>query len=158
MQRNGVVVLVSVALLSAAGIVAAYFFTHKPEPEPGPVDLYEHSRAAEIACLEGGGSWNPNAPVWEPKCEHSEPTTAAPPVEAPSTSDGGGNGGKTIGDLAFGTPEQWVNKNINATEQAKFCLILPQVGYDAALRAWQSGWDAPYPPAKKVFNEILSRC
>jgi hypothetical protein len=49
MQRNGIVVLVSVALLSVAVLVAAYFFTHRPQPEP--VDRYERVHAAEIALV-----------------------------------------------------------------------------------------------------------
>jgi hypothetical protein len=161
MQRNGVVVLVSVALLSVAGIVAAYFFTHKPEPEPEPVDLYEHSRAAEIACLEGGGSWVPGALGGTMTCEHSEPTTAAPPVEAPSTSDGGGSGGKTIQEVAYGTPEQAVNRMFTPAEQAQFCSLAIQAGFDAALRAWMSAWDTPGTTrsyAKEVFMEATSRC
>jgi hypothetical protein len=47
MQRKGVVVLATVALAAVAVIVAAYFFTHKPEPEA--VDLYAHNKAAEIS-------------------------------------------------------------------------------------------------------------
>ena len=157
MQRN-VVVLVSVALLSVAGIVAAYMFTHKPEPDPEPVDLYEHAHAAEIACLEGGGSWVPGGLGWTMICEHSEPTTAAPAVEPPSTSDGGGSGGKTIGDIAYGTAEQVVNKMFNAAEQQEFCLAVYQLGYAPALSAFRRGWDAPWPPAQQVFTEAFSRC
>jgi hypothetical protein len=154
MQRNGIIALVSVAILSVAGIVAAYMFTHKPQPEPEPFDPYEHSRAAEIACLEGGGTWNPNAPVWEPKCEHSEPTTAAPAVEAPSTSGGGGNGGKTIGEVYA---EKWVNKNIGFAEQQTFCAGIAQLGYLAAQHAFTSGFE-PKWLGKTVFAEIYSRC
>jgi hypothetical protein len=88
MQRNGVVILASVALAAVAIIVAAYFVTHKPEAEPKPVDLYKQAHAAEIACLEGGGSWvaGKNAdgqPSLSGYCEHSEPT-AAPVVASPS--------------------------------------------------------------------------
>ena len=50
-RTTGIVVMVSVALLSVAILVAAYMFTHKPEPD--------QSNAARIACYEGGGTWVP---------------------------------------------------------------------------------------------------
>ena len=53
MQRNGIVALVSVALLTVAVLVAAYFFTHRPQPES--VDRYEHVHAAEIALVAPHG-------------------------------------------------------------------------------------------------------
>jgi hypothetical protein len=94
-------------------------------------------------------------------CEHSEPTTAPPAVEPPSTSDGGGSGGRTIGDAlngTWGTAQQVVNHTFSAAEQAKFCSIVFQVGYAPALQAFKRGYDAPYPPAEAVFTEAFSRC
>jgi hypothetical protein len=103
-QRNGIVVLFSVALLSVAGIVAAYFFTHKPEPEPGSVEQrIEQEQAAKIACLEGGGTWTPGD-LGGSICEQSEPTQAGPVVASPSPVAPATNGGTgcfgqiTIGD------------------------------------------------------------
>jgi hypothetical protein len=52
-RTSGIVVLVSVALLSVAGLAAAYFFTHKSESEPP--DLIEQARAAEIAASKAAG-------------------------------------------------------------------------------------------------------
>jgi hypothetical protein len=55
MQRNGVVVLVSVALVAVAGIVAAYLFTHKPQPEPPSAgeEFIQRVHEEKVACLEG---------------------------------------------------------------------------------------------------------
>jgi hypothetical protein len=49
-----IVVLVSVALVAMAGLVAAWLFTHKPEPEP--MTPVQHGKTPEVACLEGGGT------------------------------------------------------------------------------------------------------
>jgi hypothetical protein len=164
MQRNGIVVLGSVALATVAIIVAAYLFTHKPQPEPlsAGEKYIQQAHEERVACLEGGGSWDPNAPLrGEPSCQHSEPTTAAPAVEPPSTSDGGGSGGKTIQELAYGTPEQYVNRQFTPAELAQFCSIAIQAGFDASLRGWMSGWHVPGTSrsyAKEVFMEAASRC
>jgi hypothetical protein len=166
MQRNGIVVLVSVALLSVAGIVAAYLFTHKPQPEPlsAGEKAIQQAHEERVACLEGGGSWDPNAPLrGEPSCQHSEPTTAAPAVEEPSTSDGGGSGGsggRTIGEAlngTWGTAEQVVN-HFTAAERQAFCSLVYQLGYAPALRVFERKWNAPHPPAQEVFDEAVSRC
>jgi hypothetical protein len=146
MQRNGVVLLVSAALVSVAVLVAAYFFTHKPEPSESD-QFWEHQNAAEIACLEGGGTWNRLG-----GCQHSSVASAAPAVEAPSTSDGGGSGGGRL------TVEEYVDQTWSVAEQAGFCVAAQGLGYTAALRQWTHGNPVSYPPPKKVFVELFSRC
>jgi hypothetical protein len=163
MQRNGVVVLVSVALLSVAGIVAAYFFTHEPEPEP--MSAYDRAvqqaHEAKIACIESGGNWTVpvGGTVGSGTCEHSNVEPTAPPVEAPSTSGGGGSGGKTAQELFSPTAEQIVDEIFSASEQRGFCSAVEQVGYTAALRAWKRGYDRhTNPSAEEVFIEAFSQC
>jgi hypothetical protein len=104
-QRTTAIVA-GAAILAVAVIAAAFLFTHKPEPEPTSADPFQHARDAEIACLEGGGSWvaGKNADgirIMGGYCEHSEPTSATPAGEALSTSDGGGGGGRRHLPLLF---------------------------------------------------------
>ena len=100
MRRTTAIALVSVALVSTAAVVGAYFVTHKTEPSQGK-DLQQRLHEEKIACLDGGGTWTAdrNADGLAGKtglCEHSEPTTAAPVVASPSSvapaEDGGGSG------------------------------------------------------------------
>lgn len=84
--------LVSVALVSTAMLVAAYFFTHEPELKSELVDLHARARSVEIACLEGGGTWVADtnadgARVAGGTCEHSEPTKAPRVVASASPAD-----------------------------------------------------------------------
>jgi hypothetical protein len=153
MQRTTAIV-VSVAILAVALIGAAFLFTHKPNPEPAPVDRLQHAKDAEIACLEGGGTWNPYAPVWEPKCEHSEPTTAAPPVEAPSTSDSGGSSTQPSRSA-----KEFVG-NMTIGEIGEFCGAVQQGGYAAGLsRVLQKGLGpSTTPSAEEVYDALLSHC
>jgi hypothetical protein len=50
MQGNGVIVLVSAALVTVAIVVAAWLFTNKPEPEP--VSPVQHGKTAEAPTVE----------------------------------------------------------------------------------------------------------
>ena len=158
MQRNGIIILASVALAAVAIIVAAYIFTHKPEPEgPSAYDQsVERAHEERVACLEGGGTWDQFL-----GCQHSSVASAAPAVEAPSTSAGGGNGGGGNGGQ---TIEEFVTENIvdqmlpNLAQQAKFCVGVDQLGYFTALQAFKRGYGAQTPPAQKVFAEAFSRC
>ena len=89
MRPTAIVALVGVALVSTAMLIAAYFFTNKPELETGLVDLHEHARSAEIACLEADGTWvagttADGGQVTGVTCEHSQPTKPAPVVTSSS--------------------------------------------------------------------------
>ena len=100
MRRTTAVALVSMALVSTAAIVGAYFLRHKPEPSPGE-DLQQRLHEEKTSCLEAGGTWiaGKNADGLSSMtgyCEHSEPTTPAPVVASPSSvapaEDGSGGG------------------------------------------------------------------
>ena len=138
MQRNGILVLLSVALVSVAGIVAAYFFTHKPEPEgPSALDqATERLHEEKVACLEGGGTWHDEA--WATvKCEHSEPATA------PSTS-GSGSSAATIAEQ--------VDATYSIAEQRAFCVSAQGLGYTTTRRIWKA------QGTQDVFDELWARC
>jgi len=100
MRRTTAVALVSMALVSTAAIVGAYFLGHKPEPSPGE-DLQQRLHEEKTSCLEAGGTWmaGKNADGLSSMtgyCEHSEPTTPSPVVASPSSvapaEDGSGGG------------------------------------------------------------------
>jgi hypothetical protein len=100
MRRTTAVALISIALVSTAAIVGAYFLRHKPEPSPGD-DLQQQLHEEKISCLEAEGTWiaGENADGLSSMtghCEHSEPTTPAPVVASPSSvtpaEDGSGGG------------------------------------------------------------------
>jgi hypothetical protein len=100
MRRTTAVALVSIALVSTAAIVGAYFLMHKPEPSPGE-DLQQRLHEEKTSCLEASGTWiaGENADGQSSMtgyCEPSEPTTPAPVVASPSSvapaEDGSGGG------------------------------------------------------------------
>ncbi len=64
-RTSPVVVLVGVALVAVVIIVAAYFFTHKLGASARD-QFGRTENAAEIACLEGGGTWYGSAYGCEP--------------------------------------------------------------------------------------------
>ena len=139
MQRIGVIILASVALVAVAIIVAAYMFTHKPEPEVP--DLLQRVHQEKVACLEGGGTWeNPGGSSFGGTCKHPSVESAAPAVGTSSMS-----------------AEQIVD-TFSAADQAKFCSSANQLGFPLALSTWKSEWDAESPPAEQVFEEAYSRC
>ena len=102
MRRTTAVALVSMALVSTAAIVGAYFLRHKPEPSPGGGPPAAASHEEKTSCLEAGGTWiaGKNADGLSSitgYCEHSEPTTTPAPVVASPSSvapaeDGSGGG------------------------------------------------------------------
>jgi hypothetical protein len=99
MRRTTAVALVSIALVSTATIVGAYFLRHKPRPSSGKnLQQWLHE---EKTCGEAGGTWiaGKNADGLSSmtgNCKHSEPTTPAAVVASPSSvapaEDGSGGG------------------------------------------------------------------
>lgn len=150
-------IVVSVALLSVAGLVAAYLFTHKPEPEgPSVIDQsIERAHEEKVACLEGGGTWLPGINSCQQRIGQP-PSTASGLTGGIVGSFGGGSGEQTIGEYLT---EQIVDQMLpNMAQQAKFCVTVDQLGYFAALQAFKRGYDAQTPSAQKVFAEAYSRC
>jgi hypothetical protein len=143
MQRTTAFV-VGAAILAVALVGAAFLFTHKPKPEPKSVgeEYAQQRHEAEVACLEGGGSWVPGE-FGGTTCEHSEPTAA------PATSGGTTSGGIQTVEK---TPKQIVDETYSLAEQRQFCVAAISLGYYEARRMWKG------PQAKAVFDELASRC
>ena len=87
MQRNGFVVLATVALAAVAMIVAAYLFSHKPKPEASSVfdQTAERWHEERVSCLEGGGIWVHGGFDDQGTCGYSSVGAAAQAIDAPST-------------------------------------------------------------------------
>jgi hypothetical protein len=109
MQRNGIVVLASVALAAVAIIVAAYMFTQEPQPEPlsAGEKFIQQAHEERVTCLEGGGTWVRDPFVGSGTCGHSSVEPAAPAVEAPSTSDGENAQGLPSGSPKYAYEQFW---------------------------------------------------
>ena len=63
MDKN-VTILIATVIVALAILGAAFMFTHESEPAKAPPPTYNNDQ--EIACLEGGGTWN----LGSQACEH----------------------------------------------------------------------------------------